>query len=859
MKFILNKNFKAKRGDLFPIFEFSNLSGEKQDWNDFQWWAPTKNFNDWLKKNPREWQAESLDNDVYSIYTILESEYKRDMEALKEEERFSFDYYVDSVYEDRDIAGSIEDSKKSKEYIKFIYALNKANNEGKISENFLAESAAGSDSALILSLPDSAGKRIDGTDFAIKVKGTKTSGSIIIFESDEMIPGGKIPDDASFRKMLVNFGNFTGEFLKSAIVPTMAVVGVAMGGKLALRYLAKLGINSITGATKTAKAASKSRGFFQMFKLQLGTKKGPVLYRFAKNAIAARKSGKNFTQSIKAGVSAIKAARTYAKNASGVGKTAKAASSAATLALNAIGIGEIIMLAQGIQQTYNWFSKNQAPRFGEIEDKVPGVSSVFNPGSIKDGEAITVCWTQEAGSTSMGGAIKSFLISSDTRTTMDLVKIGNFEGKAVFVLASIKSQQFSKALSGVQMILLAFKEGSNFKHGYLDNDDLEFEMIQIKDINSISIPLIFEGMMDWGYFSGNYASSSTSIMTYDKKAPEKYEFNFKDNEGEIVNIKGILVKSENEIKRILTSGGKVSGSESGSGKDDKEGSSEKGERKTDNEYKSIFQGASNQNDNDSGVSFVRTAGDRTPEAVSDSVNFRVKGFSEFIFEEEEAETKEVGAKEDSKNLLTGPGKFAVYTVEESKYAEKGSTKKYDSIESFIVPPKYYNASEGEKIDVETSNGSEDKIEDAKKGTVSITSKETEVSGEEKKTGDEVEKLKKSDSKEKEEQVKTVDRGEKGVGVSKIKDKDKKDDWNPSQYLSDAEKSELGVKDWEDGVRKVKIYRDDNGKPTMVKIKSYNRLSTEADERKKVFREDDPGFEKAVEFAERVEKGSRNQD
>ena len=33
--------------------------GEKKDFNDFQWWAPTDKWNSWLKANPRSWQAES--------------------------------------------------------------------------------------------------------------------------------------------------------------------------------------------------------------------------------------------------------------------------------------------------------------------------------------------------------------------------------------------------------------------------------------------------------------------------------------------------------------------------------------------------------------------------------------------------------------------------------------------------------------------------------------------------------------------------------------------------------------------------------------------------------------------------------
>ena len=49
-----------KEGDIFPLISLPiNAEGADTDLNDFQWWAYTDKWVEWLKKNPREWQAEN--------------------------------------------------------------------------------------------------------------------------------------------------------------------------------------------------------------------------------------------------------------------------------------------------------------------------------------------------------------------------------------------------------------------------------------------------------------------------------------------------------------------------------------------------------------------------------------------------------------------------------------------------------------------------------------------------------------------------------------------------------------------------------------------------------------------------------
>ena len=49
------------QGSIFPIMEIpvTGEGAEKTSLNDFQWWAPTDKWQQWLKKNPRDWKAES--------------------------------------------------------------------------------------------------------------------------------------------------------------------------------------------------------------------------------------------------------------------------------------------------------------------------------------------------------------------------------------------------------------------------------------------------------------------------------------------------------------------------------------------------------------------------------------------------------------------------------------------------------------------------------------------------------------------------------------------------------------------------------------------------------------------------------
>jgi len=73
--FFTKENSKFSQGQLVPFMEIPvNQEGEKVELNDFQWWAPTEKWDQWLKANPREWKAES-ENPIFKKSTreIFES------------------------------------------------------------------------------------------------------------------------------------------------------------------------------------------------------------------------------------------------------------------------------------------------------------------------------------------------------------------------------------------------------------------------------------------------------------------------------------------------------------------------------------------------------------------------------------------------------------------------------------------------------------------------------------------------------------------------------------------------------------------------------------------------------------------
>jgi hypothetical protein len=67
MIILLPKKTEYKIGEDFPFLTIPlGMEGaESASFEDFQWWAESSKFQNWLKANPREWVADSEDFTKY--------------------------------------------------------------------------------------------------------------------------------------------------------------------------------------------------------------------------------------------------------------------------------------------------------------------------------------------------------------------------------------------------------------------------------------------------------------------------------------------------------------------------------------------------------------------------------------------------------------------------------------------------------------------------------------------------------------------------------------------------------------------------------------------------------------------------
>jgi len=87
--------------------------GEFVELNDFQWWAKTSDWQNWLKSNPRTWQAESEDRGY--LKDLFDYPHHSEIKRLKTFEDFAADF--DLLNEDEE-----GDPQMGEAYLKFLKA-----------------------------------------------------------------------------------------------------------------------------------------------------------------------------------------------------------------------------------------------------------------------------------------------------------------------------------------------------------------------------------------------------------------------------------------------------------------------------------------------------------------------------------------------------------------------------------------------------------------------------------------------------------------------------------------------------------------------------------------------------------------
>lgn len=790
-------------GQLVPLLEIPvNQEGQKVELNDFQWWAPTPKWEQWLKSHPRDWKAESehpvFKGSVKDIFESLVDSGEIDPVVV------SFSEFSSLMEEEgNDESGSeISDEEASKRFTKFVFAYNKLLKEGKIVLNIAFEKLQSNvEYALLLDLQGENGQDVEQSRNAYKFKpfpSTSTS-KFVIGEIDETILTGKIPEGSSISDTLIKTGKLVGRI---ALGGTLAIAGVAYGIKIAAGFASRMRVTKVLGEVlpgmKTISTLGKSTWYF------IKTLGGTV--PFIKGTISAIRTGKNLTQAFKIGSEAASASR---------------AAAGAAEASNPVGW--IILAATTGQQLYNWFSDNQAPRYGEIEDDGIDAHDSFAPGSIPDGSEITVCWTQEAGQGGILAAIGNALITNDTRTTMNLLKIGNFKGKSLFYLINIHSEMYDKILKENPTIFIAFNQNAKFEHGFFDNDEIEMEMIIPPGGKDAGAAAYFHGYCKWDEMDQAYKSADDEMLVVPENAPKEYSFYFKSGKSSReINVTGSLVENLKDAEQVK-------------------------------------------------ATFDVPEGNTEEAPKNESHKFEVFSFSEFqrisineenlIFEDEEKSDEIQSAQaEAAKVSLTESQKVAAYEVTNIQFADPAlEGQDLPELKVFIIPNDYLEAEDNSSIQVDPIQNVI--VKDAKRGSISIESEEAPepipvgVEGVTGATGPDIEGGVPVEITPDEVKIKYQDNPDalNSIGipdVTKIKDKDKDDNIKLLDMITPEEKKDLDIEDW-DYIKKVKIYKDGKtGEPIMIKFKSGGITG----DRKRKIKSDNPNFDTALKVANRIQAG-----
>ena len=789
-------------GQLLPLLEIPiGQEGQKVELNDFQWWAPTPKWEQWLKSHPRDWKAESehpaFKGSVEDIFESLVDSGEIDPQVV------SFAEFSSLMEEEgKEEAGSeISDEEASKRFTKFVFAYNKLLKEGKIILNIEFEKLqANVYYALILDLQGENGQDVEQSRNAYKFKPlqSSTSSKFVIGEIDETILTGKIPENSSIADTLIKTGKIVA---RVALGGTLAIAGVAFGVKVLGNLSTRIGwlkaLGQVIPGMKTVSTLGKSTWFF------VKTLGGTV--PFLSKAIPAIVKGKSLVQAVRAGSKAVNAARA----AAGVGKGSNP-------------IGWIITGVMAGQQLYNWFSDNQAPRYGEIEDEGVDAHNSLAPGSIPDGSEITVCWTQEAGQGGILASIGNALVTNDTRTTMNLLKIGNFKGKALFYLINIHSEMYDKMLKENPTIFIAFDQNAKFEHGILDNDDIEMEMIIPPGGKDAGASAFFHGYCKWEEMDQAYKSSDDEMLVVPENAPKEYSFYFKSGKSSReVNVTGSLVENLKDAEKVK-------------------------------------------------ATFDVPEGKTEEAPKNESHKFEVFSFSEFqkaslneniqIFEEEKSEDVEAAQAEAAKVSLTEAQKVAAYEVTKIEFADSSiEGQDLPELKVFIVPNDYLESEDNSSIKIDPVQNII--VKDPKRGSITIESEEAPepipvgVEGVTGATGPDIEGGVPVEITPDEVKIKYRDNPAalNSIGipdVTKIKDKDKDDNIKILDMITPEEKKDLDIEDW-DYIKKVKVYKDGKtGEPIMIKFKSGGITG----DRKRKIKSDNPNFDTALEVANRIQSG-----
>jgi hypothetical protein len=831
-------------GSTFPIISLPvNEEGSPTELNDFQWWAYTDQWNQWLKKNPREWTAESQESPVDKAEKIWEEIFNQPnpyaqffnfqaTSVLEKGKLSTFDQFA-KIYE----AEEADASGITKKFIKLGYAIESLAKAGIMKADLsLDDIREGEKIAIVVDFRDEAGKPIPESRQALRFAKIKDTSKLTIGLVDYSIPIGEIKDDPG--SLLKKVGEYAAAVLVGGVaVGSLILVGQVAGGLASAWALNKAvrGVYSNFSKSKSITQVVKSPGMWSKVK-NFGSS---IFGRGAASGVA------NAARVVLPSGAYVEGGIAY--NAAGIALRGAASNSVKVAAGTLVSaeasnpVGWIIAAATAIastgQQLYNWMSDKQAPRFSDVDDFAKGE---FKPSQIPVGKPITICWTSDGGAGFWGGVLKVLtLTKNDTRTTMELVKIGDFGGRSIFILLDVHSKSMEQTIKENDLILLSFDNDDTFERGYLDNDDLEFNTIAIPDMKAFMISTSFVGYCGWGDMQEAYNKAPDVPFYVPENAPSQYQFNYSNSKGEKINVSGSLLSVEEldqiNIEEIMPI--PPSGSTSESFQDFRN-------------YKLVSENSKVLSFSEFSSSLVFEAeekGDGKKE--EEIIDQWVKDYTK---DSNIAKGQEIQAKNAESSY--GQVSMPVYKATEIQFVDPASKGQTPTFRYFIVGDESLDAEKEEAINVEVT--SDDAVNAPRYGLATYVPpappKEETEEDTEGETG--VEPIPAVEPEEDKEFVTNRDdvdvKQKKNSLVISDTETETEEDVNVLEdFVTEVDKKELGIKDWKN-LTKMTVRYDSAKNP--IKVILRNKFG--GSDKVRRIRKGEAGFDAAVDLINRVKAG-----
>ncbi len=856
-----------KSGSVFPLINLpTNIEGTPTDLNDFQWWSYTDKWQEWLKKNPRSWTAEA------ESYFELGKNLLENIEQADDFYRQFFEFEVNSLTSSGHLSGFdrfmkvYEAEEKSgdpdKRAIRFMYAIEALEKSGELKTTLELDGLKeGEQYAVVIDPFDEAGNIVSEGRQALRFKKIKDTPNLIVAEVDYSIPLEKeLKGDAQ------SYLSSVSEFVSQAFTAALGLGGILVAAKVAG------GIASALLLRKAAKGIFKGKNTIQAV---AGKGRWETLKSFFSGGSSLKGKTVQLPNGVfvKDGIPYVKKAGKIRKLGGIVGKTAvqkakqklsgKVAAKGATkaggkfLGKTVSSIGSKLALALGViqagQQIYNWFSKNQAPRYGEVDDFA---SKTFEPGKIQTGKPITICWTNDA-----GGGWASYVFATDTRTTMDLMKVAQIDGLSYFLLIDVHSKELKKLVTGNELVLLVFNANDKFGHGLLDNDDLEFETIALQSMEEHMVATSFYGYCGWDQMEKAYAEAPDEMYFVPEEAPDSYEFNFQNEDGNKLNVAGKLMGQEDlknaGVDKILVS---LAGENQQEVKENfaypqKQILNENLKLVSFADFKMILEAEESEEDNPILNPFGRKKEDENKKdsKKSEGENSEEREWVEDFESSEKIQTNKEQIIQREENSPYSRFSTPIYRISTIEFVDPNIKQQAPEIAYFVVAEESFDASPGDPIVVEVTT--DDPVYNPRYGLATYEAPKKDDSGSEKEEEDEIapltpgpEKGSKDKIKASPDDVQIVDRKRRLV-IKDDPDGDAGEDVNVAEeFLTPEQRKELGIENWKT-VTKVTLVYDRDKKPTKVILR--NKEAGITGDRIRRIRKGQAGFEAAVKFAEDI--------